>query len=444
MGILRPQTTIVLRAVRNESRLRRKAKKRVHRFRSWTKQRIQAFQNIHYPVVLTADTERMDANYLSRCFLKAALLKKHDLDLWKKYTQRAYAVAPQLSAENLAFIFYSYGRSGYPQGVQAIRALRPFVADHVSNLTSQGLACIVWALDRLRFRDIHLALRVAEEAVRRADQMRPIDCLKIFNSLAALGVRRCPITSSLSTLVVEKMNLLSSQNIRYALHPTALCQLHTPAAQRYIMHRVARVRSVLRPYHLRAMYRCGVALRVIHPKIYEKFLPSLQRYLTRLAIIRIPWDARYPSAFHWDVSTALVKNGIHHRNMFLWGCFWIHIRELDRKTCCWMVDPPAAFCAQSLIYRESVKLQHRILWHLGWDIRRVVWSDWVNLATPDEKTTYIKQKQESSPAGEWLSDVALPRGRTLDSCRALLEERSNEYKEQRTRRRRGPPVHLSY
>merc|ERR1712118_474921 len=48
-----------------------------------------------------------------------------------------------------------------------------------------------------------------------------------------------------------------------------------------------------------------------------------------------------------------------------------------------MVDGPSAFYFTSNQYFPAVKLRHRLLSSLGWDVRHVRWDDWINLEGPD-------------------------------------------------------------
>ncbi|KFG65344.1 RAP domain-containing protein, partial [Toxoplasma gondii RUB] len=120
---------------------------------------------------------------------------------------------------------------------------------------------------------------------------------------------------------------------------------------------------------------------------------------------RIPQRARRPSPLHWDVSNALAKLGVFHRNTFQWGCFWIDIGEIDDRRQCWFVDGPSDFYSSTNEYTEANKLQHRILSELGWNIRRVRWNDWVQLGTDmDAKVEYLRKLRERPPWPAILTD----------------------------------------
>ncbi|CDJ37947.1 hypothetical protein ETH_00002680 [Eimeria tenella] len=224
---------------------------------------------------------------------------------------------------------------------------------------------VPWALSRVNIRHADALTQVGQEAVLKAPLMRPGDLIKVAVGLAKLGVCPPSLRERLSEVLLHALKEAPSLQFRGCMHPVAAIGLYTQPLKMFVMERFSNLR-------------------------------------------RIPYPVRRPSPFHWEVSDCLAALGVAHRNTFHWGCFWIDIGEAEDKRRCIFVDGPAAFYTSTTQYTEPVKLQHRVLSDLGWDIRRVRWFDWVGLEDKEDKLKFLKELRAAPPLPSLLPDPTHP------------------------------------
>jgi hypothetical protein len=68
-----------------------------------------------------------------------------------------------------------------------------------------------------------------------------------------------------------------------------------------------------------------------------------------------------------------------------------------------MVDGPSDFFFASNEYLPLTRIRHEVLHELGWDVRRVVWSDWVQQDSDEKKKAFL-EKLLDTPSNPTLLD----------------------------------------
>lgn len=403
MARIRPRQKVILNAIRQEAALKRKGRKFTKRFRSWTQTRMRSYW-MPMTVNLRSDPSLMDGQYLSACMQKAATVRKHDLDLWRGFSQRCMEIAPSLTPQQLAYIFYGCGKSYYLNEalydalIEQTHALLPYFHSH-------WLMCVMYAMYRVQKRDVKMMDSVLQACIDKMDVMRPTDVVKIANYYAKLDGDNKTLCKQLSENIVKKYDDLNAQQFRGTMNTLALSNLYSNEAKEYILTRFQRIFMTARPQHYREALRAAVAMRVLHPSVWHSLPKQVKAFYIRLSMRRIPQQHHRPSQFHWAVSNVLAKMDIAHRNTFHWGCFWIDIGETENKNDCWFVDGPSSFFLSSKRYTASVKLQHRVLSELGWNIRRVRWDDWNQIPNADEaKMEFLRTIRDNHPLPAILTD----------------------------------------
>lgn len=379
---VRPHEKITLRAIRAEAKLRREGVSRYNkRWRSWAQNRVRSNQ-LPLPVTLTSDTALMSPQYITSCVQKAAALRKHDLGLWRGYTDRILELRGELQPDQLGYILWGYGKSSY-MDARFYEEIIPVVKEQLPSLRSHALMSLMWCIKRVKWRDRELVKAVAQHTVDNIDTLRPTDFIKIANCLAALGLKDPGLCAALSRIAIGKFEETFAQQFRDAVHPVAMGYLWTDEVNAYILERFRRIFITARPVHLMKAYEGAVVCRVLHPEVWRSLSMEAKQFYVRLAQRHIPDKGREPTSLQWDVSHHLAELGEAHRNAFRWGPFHVDIGleeiEEDERRRCLMVDGPSAFFFGTDQYLPPRRLQHRLLTSLGWDVRRLRWDDWAPL-----------------------------------------------------------------
>ncbi|ORM42307.1 uncharacterized protein BXIN_1543 [Babesia sp. Xinjiang] len=351
-------------------------------------------------VSLHAPTELMDGWLISAAVQKAATTRKHDIVLWHSFAKRALELAPYLTSQQLGYLYYGFGKSLF-LNEDFYRTLVQYTEPLLPELGSSSLMCVVWTLNRLQLRHSQFLTKLASVVAEKIDDLRVTDLVKICNGLARLDV--CPpmLKQCISERMTDRLEALYAQDFRNAVNALAMFHLYDERTQIYIMERFSKIFICARPQHLRQALSCAVVMRVVTQHVWLKLHKSTRNFYTRLSTRKIHHPEHKPSDFHWDVSNILAKLGVSHRNSFYWGCYWIDIGEVEERKNCWFVDGPCCFYTGTTQYTNKVKLQHRILESLGWEIRRVPWFKWVDvLNSTNDKMLYIKHLSQCKATGD--------------------------------------------
>ncbi|SCL99502.1 RAP protein, putative [Plasmodium chabaudi chabaudi] len=401
MGLLRPRERVIVNAIRRESRIKYKAKRMHKRFRSWAQQRVREYW-LPMNVCLTSQVNLMDGQYISACVQKAATLRKHDYALWKGYSERILEISNTLTPQQIGYIFYGMGKSGF-LNMPFYNIFLNSVENSLDNFYSHPLMCVAWALNRLLIRKEEFLKKLCQCVINKFDEIRIKDLIKINTSIAKLGIDDKNYKTFINKNIINKLETIFAQDFRNVINDVTLINLYDDEVKKYILTRFSNMFICARPQHYKSAYKSAVAIRVLYPHVWDSLTNKVKSFYVRLSMRRIPESARTPSEFQWEVSDCLAKLGIGHRNTFLWGCYFIDIGETNEKRNCWFVDGPSSFYTATNQYTESVKLQHRILYDLGWNIRRIVWIDWLNMGNDiSQKIEFIKKQRNNEPLGQNL------------------------------------------
>ncbi|CDR95387.1 secretory protein, putative [Babesia bigemina] len=390
MAILRAREQIITRSIRREARVRLHGKRVHKRFRSWTQQRTRKFW-MPIKVSLHAPTELMDGWLLSAAVQKAAVIRKHDVRLWHSFVKRVLDLSSHLTSQQIGF-----GKSRF-LNKHFYDELMKQTEPVLSTLSSSSLMSIVWALNRLQIRETKFL-------TRRISELRVADLIKICNGLGRLDICNPVFKKVISENMVERLQTIYAQDFRNVINAVAMIYLYDERTQKYIMERFSKTFICARPQYLHHGITTAVAMRVLMPDVWSQLDRNTREFYTRLSTRKIHLPLNKPSAFHWDVSHALGRLGIAHRNSFYWGCYWIDIGEVEERKNCWFVDGPSCFYTGTTHYTNQVKLQHRVLENLGWSIRRIPWFKWIDLTSNDGKVSYVRNLRNSPAAGEVLTN----------------------------------------
>ncbi|ANQ07119.1 RAP protein [Plasmodium coatneyi] len=402
MGLLRPRERVIVNAIRRESRIKYKAKRMHKRFRSWAQQRVREYW-MPMNVCLTSQANLMDGQYISACVQKAATLRKHDYELWKGYTERILTIRDTLTPQQIGYIFYGMGKSRF-LNPSFYEQMLTCVQKKLSAFYSHPLMCIAWSLNRLLIREEEFFNHFCKTVVDKFEDIRVKDLIKINNAIAKLGIENKNYKKFINSHMVKKLETIFAQDFRNVINDVTLVNLYDDEVKKYILIRFSNMFICARPQHYKSAYKSAVAVRVLFPHVWSALSNKVKSFYVRLSMRRIPESTRKPSEFQWEVSNCLAKLGVSHRNTFLWGCYYIDIGEMNEKRNCWFVDGPSCFYTCTNQYIESVKLQHSILYDLGWNIRRIVWLDWLQLGDNwEEKVQYVKAQREKDPLGKTLT-----------------------------------------
>eukprot|EP00913_Durusdinium_trenchii_P022879 g21481.t1 len=186
---MRPLERAVLRAWRDEQRNVRKygIARFNKRWRSWAQNRVRQFR---FPL---PDTSLMDATYVMRCVQKAASLRKHDVKLWFGYSKRLLELRDELTAEQLGYVLWGYGKSSFVDAnfyqETEMTEMLPVVKLKLQGFQSHALMSLMWCLKRLKWYDAELNRRAAQHSLEIIEHLRPSDFIKVANALAQLGLQ---------------------------------------------------------------------------------------------------------------------------------------------------------------------------------------------------------------------------------------------------------------
>lgn len=440
MGLIRPRERVIINAIRRESRIKYKAKRMHKRFRSWAQQRVREYW-LPMNVCLTTDVNLMDGQYVAACVQKAASVRKHDYSIWKNYTNRILELVDTLTAQQIGYIFYGMGKSKFLD-TNFYDSFLPKVQKNLHTFYSHPLMCTAWALNRLQIRNEDFLYELAKISMQRLEEIRTKDLIKINNAFARLGIKHNGYTNCMNQEMIPKLEKIFAQEFRNVMNDLALIHLYDDEVKRYVMSRFPNMFICSRPQHYKQAYISAVAMRVLHPEVWDSLTNKVKSFYVRLSMRRIPEISRKPSDFQWEVSDCLAKLNISHRNTFLWGCYFIDIGETNEKRNCWFVDGPSCFYTSTNQYTESVKLQHRILYDLGWNIRRIVWLDWLKFGIDqNQKTEFIKSLREQEPLGP---DLRYPVHITTQEIKQKLKElKWYNLKKEQMKKETQPRIHLA-
>eukprot|EP00435_Cladocopium_sp_Y103_P054679 s548_g17.t2 len=408
---MRPQERAVLRAVRDEQRNVRKygIARFNKRWRSWAQNRVRMYR-VPLPVTLTSDTSLMDATYISRCVQKAASLRKHDVKLWFGYSQRLLELREELSAEQLGYVLWGYGKSSFVDS-NFYQEILPVVKAKMAQFQSHALMSLMWCMKRLKWRDSELNRMAANHTLEAIEQLRPTDFIKVTNALAQLGLQDPGLKAALSRVAVEKLEEATAQQFRDAVNPVTIGCLWNDEVTAYLLERFRRIFITARPMHLLKAYESAVVSRIHKPQVWPRLLHDSKSFYVRLSQRHISDRGQRPTSMHRDISRHLADLGEAHRNSFRWGPLYIDIGleqlEVDERRRCLMVDGPSSFFFCSDQYLPAKRLQHATLTSLGWDVRRIRWDEWLELGDAQRKREFLTTLLAGSrPIAEELRDRA--------------------------------------
>ncbi|SOV15124.1 RAP protein, putative [Plasmodium sp. gorilla clade G2] len=421
MTLLRPRERVIINAIRRESRIKYKAKRMHKRFRSWAQQRIREYW-LPMNVCLTSNVDLLDGQYLSACIQKAATLRKHDYELWNGYSKRVLEISKTLTPQQIGYIFYGMGKSKFLNTSFYFNFLK-CIQNNLNDFYSHPLMCIAWCLNRLLIRDENFFKEFCKTIINKFDDIRTKDLIKINHCIAKLGIYDNNYKTFINKNIITKLESIFAQDFRNVINDVTLINLYDDEVKKYILTRFTNMFICSRPQHYRHAYKSAVAVRVISPHVWNNLSNKVRSFYVRLSMRRIPQTNRIPSSFQWEVSHCLSKLGISHRNTFLWGCYYIDIGETNEKRNCWFIDGPSSFYTSTNIYTESVKLQHTILYDLGWNIRRVVWIDWIKLGHDiNQKIQYIKMLRQKQPLDKILTHTPSISSQQINEYLKILKQ----------------------
>ncbi|GAW79998.1 Secretory protein [Plasmodium gonderi] len=406
MGLLRPRERVIVNAIRRESRIKYKAKRMHKRFRSWAQQRVREYW-LPMNVCLTSQVDLMDGQYISACVQKAATLRKHDYELWKGYSERILEICETLTPQQIGYIFYGMGKSRF-LNTRFYEKILTSVQKKLPSFYSHPLMCIAWSLNRVLIKNEEFFTIFCQTVIEKFDDIRVKDLIKINNAIARLGINNKNYKKIMNSHIINKLETIFAQDFRNVINDVTLINLYEDEVKKYILTRFSNMFICARPQHYKSAYKSAVAVRVLFPNVWNSLSNKVKSFYVRLSMRRIPEKCRKPSEFQWEVSNCLAKLGISHRNTFLWGCYFIDIGETNEKRNCWFIDGPSCFYTSTNQYTESVKLEHRILHDLGWNIRRIVWLDWIQFENDwNKKVSYVKAQRQNQPMGKTLTHMPL-------------------------------------
>ncbi|KAK1442909.1 hypothetical protein BgAZ_304270 [Babesia gibsoni] len=401
MAILRAREHIIARAARHEARIKRIGVRIHKRFRSWTQQRTRKFW-MPMKVSLHSPVDLMDGWLISAAVQKAATIRKHDISLWHSFARRVLELSPLLNGQQIGYIYYGFGKSRF-LNEDFYKELSTRIEPVLASLGSSSLMCVVWALNRLQIRHLPFLSKVSSLVAEKIEEIRVSDLIKICNSLTRLDVCVPAYQKAVSENMVRRLDTIYAQDFRNAMNAVTIVNLYDDQVQKYIMERFSKTFICARPQHLHQALAAAVALRTLHPLVWKNLDKSAISFYTRLSMRKLHLPLHKPSLFHWDVSSSLAELGIAHRNSFHWGCYWIDIGEVEERTNCWFVDGPCCFYTGTTEYTNKIRLEHRVLENLGWNIRRVTWFNWVDVMdNAKDKVDFLRQLRNSEPLGEFL------------------------------------------
>ena len=170
---------------------------------------------------------------------------------------------------------------------------------------------------------------------------------------------------------------------------------------------------------------------MLFPSVWESLSPEARQFYVRLSMRHIPSLGKRPSSFHWDVSKRLSELELEHRNAFRFGPYRIDVGlerlvSEDRRDCL-MVDHQTSFYFGTNQYTRIRKLQHQILFHLGWNVRHVRADEWYNFepSQKKEKARFLLDILNCKPS-EFLMDK--PEVGTREVMRAVNNKKTYEEK----------------
>jgi hypothetical protein len=364
--------------------------------------------NLARQVVLTADPDLMDAEYLATCMQKAASGNVKDMDLWRGYIGRLEELVEEIPPQYFGYIVWSIGRVQVPhkQSSKLYFGLMERAEQLVSELTSSGLMAVLWTFRRALIKPSDSLLRsIANRVVQEPQSIRPSDFMKICNSLGFFGFGKLDKTfrDRISRVAINKFESDTfAQDFRSAIDPLAIANVYNDEARAYILDRFRKIFITARPNHLLHAYHSSVVMRVLAPDAWFNLLSDKTRgFYTSLAQRHIATRSRGMCKLHRQVSDELAGPAfkLAHRNMFRWGPFWIDIgieesedldsHELtdDEKTCI-VLDKPSSFYANDKRrLTEKAQLEHVLLSSVGWKVKHVNHYEW---SKAQDKAAYLR------------------------------------------------------
>ncbi|CAD7946875.1 unnamed protein product [Amoebophrya sp. A120] len=312
----------------------------------------------------------------------------------------------------------------------------PPSAPMLPNLGSYQLMSLFWCCKRLNYRDVPLQQAAIRVVLDKLDDIRPADFVKIINAAAALDVfpqSSCSrdgtstsesaatssslvndlassatklfsaavptfVTDSFSsgttsssagatlkkrlfTVCHSKLDACTAQEFRDAVNPCLIGAFFSDELIKYTLTRFRKIHITARPHHLLKAFESAVVCRTLYPHVWVNLDSEVKQFYVKLSMRHIPCFVKSPDAFHWNVSKHLSQLEQNHRNAFRWGPFWLDIglESLDAQTekrDCILLDRQPAFYFGTNKYIRLRKLQHKVLTHLGWNVKHVRYEDW--------------------------------------------------------------------
>eukprot|EP00920_Eleutheroschizon_duboscqi_P016589 GHVT01039355.1.p1 GENE.GHVT01039355.1~~GHVT01039355.1.p1 ORF type:complete len:271 (+),score=18.92 GHVT01039355.1:1065-1877(+) len=233
--LVRPRERLIFNAMRREQKLKGLAKKMNKRYRSWAQHRVRQYW-LPSHTSLTTDPKLMDGSYLAACVQKAASHRRHDLQLWKGFGQRALELRDILTPQELGYIFYGFGKSDYPEPSFLLELL-PAVEGILPAFYSHPLMTVSWAMYKLKLSHRNFLHKLQGTVMEKFHAMRPADVIKINNAIARLGCLSVPYREFVNLHFEEQLESIFAQQFRNVVSDISIIDLYGPQLQKYILER---------------------------------------------------------------------------------------------------------------------------------------------------------------------------------------------------------------
>ncbi|CDJ36620.1 uncharacterized protein EMH_0021520 [Eimeria mitis] len=452
MGHLRPRERLLRSAIAAEARLRYKGRRMHKRFRSWSQHRVRQYW-LPQKVSLHADTAAMSPAYLAAAVQKAATLRKHDASLWFNFSRRAQQVADSCTPQQLGYLFYGFGKARFLDPPLYMCLLRYAVAS-LEDFSSHALMTIPWALSRVAIRDADSLTQsagmlafsfmffsidktsigdvvslqgVAQETVLKAPQMRAGDLIKIAVGLAKLGVCPPSIKERISDVLLPALKEASSLEFRSCMHPLAVLGVYTQPLQTFVMERFSKIFICARPPHLEKALQTAVAIRVLQPETWAAVPRKLGLLLDGYRRGR---GSQANDIRRWPSSLLHQLNPIHRSSQVSAQvtaaaaaaeaadaaaeaaaaeaaaadaeAAAADAEAADAEAAA--ADAEAAAAVEDHRLMRRLQLFRLVLSDLGWEVRRVVWFEWVGLQSKQERIDFLSKLRAAPALPSFLPD----------------------------------------
>eukprot|EP00923_Selenidium_pygospionis_P059728 GHVN01105186.1.p1 GENE.GHVN01105186.1~~GHVN01105186.1.p1 ORF type:complete len:358 (-),score=67.72 GHVN01105186.1:207-1280(-) len=293
----------------------------------------------------------------------------------------------------------------------------------------------------MRMRDETLMTEAMEVGLAKVDVMRPSNLVALVNGFSAMGLSDSFLSRLSSAALVPKLDLVLANVYKRAFTLPSVINHLSDEALLYIFDRLRYTKDVFDSQWTVKALMCGVGVRVLRPSVWDDIPPDSRRVLVDMSMGRtgrslsdesifgarqhylnfgfsewtvsggfngIENEVTTPSAQQWDVSDILANQlQIPHEHLTAIGPFKVDIQEKDER-CLWFIDDHERFYDGTQQYLETVKVEHKILTLMGFDIRRITHDEWDALETDAEREQFVKSIAESEPMTEVLNDLTPP------------------------------------